>query len=202
MKDVYVAAAKVAEVRRGNASKEKRGEEEQCSVSKKNHQSQEESLAVQQKIKKKWEGFTSVLGEKKDEKRKKRVSKSGEDSLHGDSVKEIDECSSSGGGADQNMNGKESQRRQQHCAWDTLGTLLAESVSLRQDDVIRDQTVDDGGKNDGIVHLEDRESDLSDGDEEEEENASEKVEPLEWMFTRREVEKGTIEIVYRWPNQF
>ena len=189
-------------MRKGTVLKEKRGEEEQCSASnlesKRNHQSQEESLAVQQQIRTNREEFTSVSGEKEDEKRKK-VSKRGEDMLHRDSVKEFDECSSSGGGADQNMNGEESQQRQQHGAWDTLGTLLAES-GLHQDDAIRDQTVDDGGENDSIVHLEDRDSGLSDGDEEE--NASEKVESLEWMFTRREVEKGTIEIVYRWPNHF
>ena len=189
-------------MRKGTVLKEKRGEEEQCSASnlesKRNHQSQEESLAVQQQIRTNREEFTSVSGEKEDEKRKK-VSKRGEDMLHRDSVKEFDECSSSGGGADQNLNGEESQQRQQHGAWDTLGTLLAES-GLHQDDAIRDQTVDDGGENDSIVHLEDRDSGLSDGDEEE--NASEKVESLEWMFTRREVEKGTIEIVYRWPNHF
>ena len=189
-------------MRKGTVLKEKRGEEEQCSASnlesKRNHQSQEESLAMQQQIRTNREEFTSVSGEKEDEKRKK-VSKRGEDMLHRDSVKEFDECSSSGGGADQNMNGEESQQRQQHGAWDTLGTLLAES-GLHQDDAIRDQTVDDGGENDSIVHLEDRDSGLSDGDEEE--NASEKVESLEWMFTRREVEKGTIEIVYRWPNHF
>ena len=188
-------------MRKGKVSKEKRGEEEQCSASnlesKRNHQSQEESLAVQQQIRTNREEFTSVSGEK-DEKRKK-VPKRGEDMLHRDSVKEFDECSSSGGGADQNLNGEESQQRQQHGAWDTLGTLLAES-GLHQDDAIRDQTVDDGGENDSIVHLEDRDSGLSDGDEEE--NGSEKVESLEWMFTRREVEKGTIEIVYRWPNHF
>jgi len=184
-------------VRKGTVLKEKRGEEEQCSASnlesKRNHQSQEESLAVQQQIRTNREEFTSVSGEKEDEKRKK-VSKRGEDMLHRDSVKEFDECSSSGGGADQNLNGEESQQRQQHGAWDTLGTLLAES-GLHQDDAIRDQTVDDGGENDSIVHLEDRDSGLSDGDEEE--NALEKVASLEWMFTRREVEKGTIEIVYR-----
>ena len=189
-------------MRKGTVLKEKRGEEEQCSASnlesKRNHQSQEESLAVQQQIRTNREEFTSVSGEKEDEKRKK-VSKRGEDMLHRDSVKEFDECSSSGGGADQNLNGEESQQRQQHGAWDTLGTLLAES-GLHQDDAIRDQTVDDGGENDSIVHLEDRDSGLSDGDEEE--NGSEKVESLEWMFTRREVEKGTIEIVYRWPNHF
>ena len=44
-----------------------------------------------------------------------------------------------------------------------------------------------------------KDDDLSES-EEEEGTSEDMVKPLEWMFTRREVEKGTIEIVYRWPT--
>ena len=178
-------------MRRSKVLKEKEGEEEEFSASMIDNQEQEGSLPVQPKIGKNGERFSSDSGEEEDEEQEKNLSSSGEDSLN-----DLDQCSSSVEGGDQNLSVKEPQRRHQYDAWDTRGTLRAENVGLHQDDAIRNQTPDDVEENDNIVHLEDRESDLSDGDEEE--NASEKVEPLEWMFTRREVEKGTIEIVYRW----
>ena len=76
---------------------------------------------------------------------------------------------------------------------------LEEGIDLHRDgtngdDVIVDEresgNLENGVDLDGV-------GDLSDSDGREE-DASEKAKPLEWLYTRREVEKGTVQIVYRW----
>ena len=188
---------KVSEVRRDKPLKDNdEGNEEECSASKrsKQGQGQEEGLELQDKIWKNQEGFTSGSSGKEDEKQEKDVSRSDED-LNS----EEDEQKRQGSCEEVEMDTLEQVETQQrqHGAGDTLGTSLEESIGFCQNDSNRDPTVDDEVEkgNNGHLGEDDNQNDEQDG-------ALEKVEPLEWMFTRREVEKGTVEIVYRWPNLF
>ena len=195
---------KVSEVRREKPLKDiDKGSEEECKASKrsKQGQGQGEGLELQHKIWKNQEGFTSGSSGKEDEKQEKDVSRSDEDlNSEEDEQKWQGSCEEE----EMDIHGQEldtleqvETQQRQHGAGDTLGTSLEESVGFCQNDSNRDPTVDDEGEKGNNVHLgeDDNQNDEQDG-------ALEKVEPLEWMFTRREVEKGTVEIVYRWLNLF
>ena len=195
---------KVSEVRREKPLKDNdKGNEEECSASKKSKQGQGqgEGLELQDKIWKNQEGCTSGSSGKEDEKQEKDVSRSDEDlNSEEDKQKRQGSCEEEEmdilGQEMDTLEQVETQQRQ-HGAGHTLGTSLEESVGFCPNDSNRDPTVDDEGEKGNIVHQgeDDNQNDEQDG-------ALEKVEPLEWMFTRREVEKGTVEIVYRWLNLF